>query len=254
MTPILFAGYPQGSSLGLVAASEWLGLPYRVARVHMPDDMLSEAYGRLNGRRETPALILENGEALTENLAIAHWLASRDTAHRISFAPGSNESLRMHQWMAFLNTSFTGAFSPLWVAMENPSTPEDVRQVLQRHGREAVALRHAQLEAMIGDAPYLVGDHPTLADAIFIGVARWADFHSAVDPRAFPKIQALKARLEADPAVQFAHAVEDGVAATGSGAMVGLVPLADALERFSSETGSTSHDIGRSADGRRQAA
>ncbi|MBL0726892.1 glutathione S-transferase family protein [Piscinibacter sp. HJYY11] len=254
MTPILFAGFPQGSSLGLVAASEWLGLPYRVARVHMPDDMLSEAYGRLNGRRETPALILENGQPLTENLAIAHWMASRDTDHRISFAPGSGDSLRMHQLMAFLNTSFTGAFSPLWAAMENPSMPDDVKQVLQHHGREAVALRHTQLEAMIGEGPYLVGERPTLADAIFIGVARWADFHSAVDPRAHPKVQALKARLEADPAVQFAHAVEDGLPATGSGAMVGLVPLAEAIALARPTTGTTSHDIDHSADGRRMAA
>lgn len=254
MTPILFAGFPQGSSLGLVAASEWLGLPYRVARVHMPDDMLSEGYGRLNGRRETPALILENGQALTENLAIAHWLAARDTAHRISFAPGSSESLRMHQLMAFINTSFTGAFSPLWMAMENPSTPEDAKQVLQRYGRDAVALRHQQLEAMVGSGPYLVGERPTLADAIFIGVARWADFHSAVDPRAFPKIQALKARLEADPAVKFAHAVEDGVPAKGSGAMVGLVPLAEALALANPAAGTTPHDIGHPADGRRKAA
>jgi glutathione S-transferase len=229
MTPILFAGFPQGSSLGLVAASEWLGLPYRIARVHMPDDMQSDGFARLNGRRETPALLLESGQALTESLAIAHWMVSRDTAHRISFAPGSRESLRMHQFMAFLNTSFTGAFGPLWATMEDPHMAPESKQLLQTQGRADVARRHAQLEAMIDHGPYLLGDRPTLADAIFIGVARWADFHAAVDPHAYPKIQALKARLDADPAVQFAHAVEDGVPATGSGAMTGLVPLNEAL-------------------------
>jgi len=43
MEPILLAGYPLGSSLGLVAAFEWLGQPYRVARVEMPADMLTDA-------------------------------------------------------------------------------------------------------------------------------------------------------------------------------------------------------------------
>lgn len=231
MTPILFAGHPQGSSLGLVAASEWLGAPYRIARVLMPDDMQGEAYGRVNPRRETPVLIREDGQPLTETLAIAHWLAARDTARRISFANGTAESLRMHQLMAFLNSSFTGAFSPLWTAMESQDATPQVKQVLQDTGRQAVAHRHAQLEQMVGPGPYLVGDRPTLADAIFIGVARWADFHSAVAPSAYPRIQALKQRLQEDSAVRFAQAVEDGTPHAGSGAMTGLVPLADALRQ-----------------------
>ncbi len=35
MDPNLVAGFPQGSSLGLVAAFEWLGQPYRIARADM---------------------------------------------------------------------------------------------------------------------------------------------------------------------------------------------------------------------------
>lgn len=231
MTPILFAGHPLGSSLGLVVASEWLGQPYRIARVLMPDDMLSDAYARVNPRRETPVLIRENGQPLTETLAIAQWLAARDAGRRISFAAGSAESLRMHQLMAFINSSFTGAFSPLWTAMESPQATEADRQALQRYGRDGVARRHAQLEAMLGNGPYLAGDRPTLADALFIGVARWADFHAAVDPGAYPKVQALKQRLQDDPAVRFAQAIEDGAPAAGSGTMTGLVPLAEALRQ-----------------------
>ena len=229
MEPIIFAGHPAGSSLGLVAAFEWLGKPYRVTRVHMPDAMLTEAYARVNGRQETPVLIREDGSVLTETMAIARWLELRDDEHRISFAAGSAEAHRMHQFIGFLNTGFTGAFTPLWVALEMQGGSEAYRQALQTFGRDLVARRHRQLEAMIGSSPYLVGDRPTLADAVFIGVARWAEFHQALDLTPFPKIQALKARLEADPAVRFAHAIEDGVPATGSGALRGLLPLDEVL-------------------------
>lgn len=229
MEPILFAGHPAGSSLGLVAAFEWLGKPYRLTRVHMPDDMLTEAYARVNGRQETPVLIREDGSVLTETMAIARWLELRDDERRISFAPGSAEAHRMHQFIGFLNTGFTGAFTPLWVALEMQDGSEDYRQALRTFGRGLVAHRHRQLEAMIGGAPYLIGDRPSLADAVFVGVARWAEFHQAVDLTPFPKIQALKARLEADPAVCFAHAIEDGVPADGSGAMHGLLPLEEVL-------------------------
>ncbi|MEW9308632.1 glutathione S-transferase family protein [Labrys neptuniae] len=230
MEPILFAGHPAGSSLGLVAAFEWLGKPYRLTRVHMPDDMLTEAYARVNGRQETPVLIREDGSVLTETMAIARWLELRDDERRISFEPGSAEAHRMHQFIGFLNTGFTGAFTPLWVALEMQDGREDYKQALRRFGRDLVARRHHQLEAMIGSSPYLVGDRPSLADAVFVGVARWAEFHQALDLTPFPKIQALKARLEADPAVRFAHAIEDGVLASGSGALHGLLPLEEVLD------------------------
>lgn len=232
MEPILAYGFPLGSSMGLVAALEWLGQPYRLCRVDMLSQMKTEAFARLNGRQETPALITSDGRVLTETMAIAGHVAARDTGRRISFAPGTAEADRMHQLMAFVNTGFTGAFSPLWAAMEGVDLPPDDLRALRRYGMMSVADRHARLEAMIGEGPYLVGEHPTLADAVFIGVARWAEFHEAVDGKAYPKLAALKARLSADPAVRFAIAVEDGERPTGSGACLGHVDLAEVIECF----------------------
>jgi glutathione S-transferase len=124
MEPILLYGHPQGSSLGLIAALEWLGQPYRLSRVAMPEDMLTDAYKRINGRQETPVLMVENGTALTETVAIALWLEARDHQRRISFASGTAEADRLHQYIAFINSSFTPAFSPLWAALEmNPPNP-----------------------------------------------------------------------------------------------------------------------------------
>ena len=35
MEPILLYGFPAGTSMGLIAALEWLGEPYRLCRVDM---------------------------------------------------------------------------------------------------------------------------------------------------------------------------------------------------------------------------
>ena len=43
MEPILVYGFPLGSSMGLVAALEWLGQPYRLSRVDMLADMKTDA-------------------------------------------------------------------------------------------------------------------------------------------------------------------------------------------------------------------
>ena len=232
MEPILLYGFPVGSSMGLVAAFEQLGQPYRLSRVDMLVDMATDAYGRINDRRETPVLITDDGRVLTETMAIAGWLEARDTERRISYAPGTPDSDRMHQIMAFVNTGFTGAFSPLWAALEMKVPDPVVQETLRAHGRKAVASRHMRLEAMIADTPFLAGDRLTLADTTLIGVARWAEFHDAIDPAAYPKLAALRRRIEAEPAVRFAQAIEDGQTPAGSGACKGHVPLAEVIERF----------------------
>jgi len=223
--PILLYGFPQGSSMGLVAAFECLGKPYRLCRVDMLRDMKTDAYGRVNGRRETPVLITDEGRVVSETMAIALWMEARDAKRRISFPVGTAESDRMHQFMGFVNSSFTAAFSPLWAAMEmNPPAPV-AQTVLREFGRRGVAKRHEQLEAMIGDTPFLVGDRPTLADALLAGVGRWLEFHQVLEVEKYPRLCRLRRRIEAEPAVVFARGVEVGERPVGSGAMLGQVPL-----------------------------
>ncbi len=132
MEPILVYGYPAGTSMGLVAALEWLGQPYKLSRVDMLGEMREPPYKRINQRVETPVLITDQGRPLTETMAIAAYLEARDTERRISFDPLSPEADRMHQLMGFLNTGFTGAFTPLWVALELPEPDPDFEAALRR--------------------------------------------------------------------------------------------------------------------------
>jgi glutathione S-transferase len=232
MEPILVYGFPAGSSMGLVAALEWLGKPYRLCRVDMLGEMRAPSYASINARHETPALITDAGRVLTETMAIAAWLEARDSERRISFAPLSPEADRMHQLIGFVNTGFTGAFSPLWAALEMATPNPQMQALLREFGAKRVIERHDKLEAMIGDEPFLVGERPTLADGILVGVARWLDFHQVADPARWPKLAAKRRRIEADPAVTYATALENGDIQPGTGACVGHVPLADVIERF----------------------
>ena len=232
MEPILLYGVPAGSAMGLIAALEWLGQPYRLCRVDMLGEMQEPRYLRINARKETPVLITDTGQVLTETLAIANWLEHRDTGHRISFAPARPETRRMYQLMAFINTGFTGAFTPLWMAWEMTPANPTVQQVLQTVGRDRVVDRHDRLEQMLGDDPFLIGQTPTLADAIFLGVARWLDVHQVADPARWPKIAAMRERIAQTPAAAYAMAIENGDTPRGSGACLGHVALQDVIDRF----------------------
>lgn len=232
MDPILIYGFPMGSSMGLVAALEWLGKPYRLCRVDMLGEMRSPSYACINPRHETPAFITEQGEVLTETMAIAAWLEARDVERRISFDPLSRKADRMHQLMAFVNTGFTAAFAPLWAAMEAKAMEPAMTSALREFGRAKVIERHDKLEGIVEAGAFLLGDRPTLADALLAGVARWLDFHAVAERSRWPKLAALRERLEADPAVVYATALENGDSDPGTGCCAGHIALADVIARF----------------------
>lgn len=235
MEPILLYGFPAGSSMGLVAALEWLGKPYRLCRVDMLGEMRDPSYARINPRHETPAFITDDGRVLSETMAIAGWLEARDDERRISFGPRSPKADRMHQLMGFVNTGFTAAFSPLWVALEMETPNPALQSMLREWGREQVIERHDKLEDMLGDGAFLLGERPTLADALLIGIARWLEFHEVADKQRWPGLAALRQRLEDDPAVKYATALENGQMLQGAGACMGHVTLQEVIERYGVE-------------------
>jgi glutathione S-transferase len=130
--------------------------------------------------------------------------------------------------LAFLNTSFFNAFSPLWYAFEHDLT-DAARTALRNYGVAKVERAHAELEMLIGNGEWLTGDRKSLADAYFMGIARWNDFHKVVDRSRFPTLNGLYQRMLEDPAVRFAHAIEHEEAAVSAGGFQGHASLDELL-------------------------
>jgi glutathione S-transferase len=230
MEPVLLYGVPQGCSFGSIVALEWLNQPYRLCRINMPEDMQTPLYAHVNPVRETPALILENGTVLTESAAILQNIAARGIGQGLGFAQGTADFDRLNQRLAYLNTTFFSAFSPLWRAYEMEENPP-VQEMLRDLGRKLVAKAHVQLDAMLANQAWLVGDRRTVADAYFVGLARWANYHRAVKQSDYPNVLRLFEKLEADPAVAFAHAIEDERPAQSAGGFRGHVTLEELRPR-----------------------
>jgi glutathione S-transferase len=228
MTPILFYGVPSGCSFGSIVALEWLGKPYRLSRIDMPEVVQSDAYRRINPVGETPSLLTEDGRIISESMAILNHLGSAGIESGLSFKQGTASFDRLNQTLAYLNTSFFNSFSPLWYTLEHELKPE-AKQALRAYGAANVAKVHGELESMLGKGPWLLGDQRTLADAYFIGIARWTKYHDVIDRKDYPGLQGLFERLEDDPAVEFAHAIEHGDDAKGAGGFLGHVSLEKVL-------------------------
>jgi glutathione S-transferase len=231
MEPVLLYGVPQGCSFGSIVALEWLKQPYRLCRINMPEDMQTDLYAQFNPVRETPALLLENGTVLTESAAILQHIAARGIAQGLGFAQETPEFDQLNQRLAFLNTTFFSSFSPLWRAYEMEENPP-VQNVLRELGRGLVAKAHSQVDAMLANQPWLLGNQRTVADAYFIGLARWANYHKAIQQSDYPNVLRLFEKLEADPAVVFAHAIEDQRPAKSAGGFRGHVTLEELQPRL----------------------
>ncbi len=232
MEPILFYGVPHGCSFGSIVALEWLGRPFRLCRIDMLDEAVGDVYRRAYALKQTPALVTEGGAVLGESLAILHHVAARGVDKGLGFAQGAPEFDALNQALSFLHTTLHSAFAPGWTAFKlAEDAPE--RGVLRDLARRQAASAYAHLETGLQGRDWLVGQNRTVADAYLVGVARWGEDLQLFDlAREYPRLHGYLQKLEADPAVAFAHAIEDEGDARSSGGFLGHVPLEALVTRL----------------------
>ncbi|MGR2737994.1 glutathione S-transferase family protein [Billgrantia sp. Q4P2] len=236
MEPVLFYGVPQGCSFGAIVALEWQGHPYRLCRIEMMEQPWDPLYAKVNPLFQTPALLLEDGEPLTESLAILQHLTARDLGTRLGFEQGSRKFDRLNQMLAYLNTDFFSAFNPLWVLYEIQGLNGVEQELLRRLGRERVAEGCAYLDGLLAKREWLLGDARSMADAYLMGIARWAEYHRLFDLGSdYPNLARHLAKLRDDPAVRFAEAIERGEQPKGKGHFRGHVTLKELESRLAPE-------------------
>lgn len=224
MEPILFYGVPHGCSFGSIVALEWLGQPYRLCRIDMLSDAEGAIFKQLNPQRKTPTLLLEDGEVLTESAAILNHLAARDLSRSLTYPQGTRGFDRVNRAFGFLNSGLFTAFVPAWTAYK--LSDETAKATLRAVSKDMVANQYAHLEEVLTTQPWLAGNTRTIADAYFAGIARWGEDLALFDLKAeYPNVHRHMQKLEADPAVIFAHAIEEGEPAGSSGGFLGHVTL-----------------------------
>lgn len=232
MEPVLFYGVPHGCSFGSIVALEWLGHPYRLARIDMLAKSKNELYGRVNSMHQTPTLLLENGKSLSESFAILQNIAGRDLGKQLGFPQGTEAYDRLNQMLAYLHTSFHSAFAPAWAAYKLKESDPAIK-ILRDLAREKAASGYTYLQSHLQGREWLAGANRTIADAYMIGIARWGEDLGLFDLKTeYPGLHAYLQKLEADKAVIFAHAIEDGIPAVTSGQFLGHITLDEAGTRL----------------------
>jgi glutathione S-transferase len=188
---------PEFSSLADHIALLEAGFDVEISPVDIETKALHDggSFLSINPTGMVPALVFDDGEVLTENLAILSWVADRAP----QLAPsGLLGRYRLLEMLSFIASEIHKRF-PIWLALQEPA----------RSSVEADILRSFRLLATRVRKGALFGNTFGVADAYLFVMARGAlnlglplggDYHDYV------------ARIEARPAVQQALFQERSVA------------------------------------------
>ena len=147
-----------------------------------------------------PAIELDNGQVLTENPAIALYLADQKPAAKLAPPSGSPERYKVLETLSYINSEIHKAYSPLF----NPKISPEQRQ----ERIDYLHKRYPIVEKQLSENPYLFGENFSVADAYLFTVTRWSGFLK-VDLSKFKGVAAFQERVNQRPAVKAAIEAEN---------------------------------------------
>jgi glutathione S-transferase len=192
---------PGACSLSPHIVSRELGIPVELKKVNTKDKTVEGGgdYWQVNRRGYVPALVLDNGQTLTEGPAIVQYLADQKPEAGLAPKWGSFERYRLQELLNFLTSEVHKQFSPLF----KPNTPEEYKKI----SRDNLASRFDWLDKQLAGKDYLMGSQFTVADAYAFVLLGWTK-PTQIDLARWPNLAAFHQRVGARPKVQEAMHAE----------------------------------------------
>jgi glutathione S-transferase len=191
---------------GTCALASWIALieagrqfePVEVERGtrRTPD---GREYASINPKGYVPTLELDDGSALTENVAVLSYIATLDPAGRLAPPAGTLGFFRVVEWLAFVNGEIHKQLTVLFRA----TSTEDMRKAATQNALN----RYGFVEKSLGDKPWLTGEDFTVADAYLYVTLSWLG-RLGIDISHYPLLTAYFERCRARPSVQQAREAE----------------------------------------------
>lgn len=180
---LTFYHSPRSRSMGIFVLLEELGVPFELKVLDMQaGEQRRPEYLAVNPMGKVPAIV-HNGVLVTEQIAIAIYLA--DLFPQAGLAPAPGDPLRgpYLRWMAF----YTGCFEP--AVSERALKREPGPRQMLAHGDFDSVLN--TLVAQLAKGPYLLGEKFSAVDVIW-GMA----LHATTGFKMVPELPEIKRYLE----------------------------------------------------------
>lgn len=144
------------------------------------------------GKSYVPALVLNGGEVLTENIAVLDWIAAEYPKLGIAGPLGRT---RLIEALTFISTEIHRAFKPFWHA----------GSIADRKRAAETVQRHMQYLSKRLDSDYLFGATPSVADFYLFVMLLWAQRFDVEVPE---RVVALRERIASRSATRAAMLLE----------------------------------------------
>jgi glutathione S-transferase len=156
-------------------------------------------FTQINPKGQVPALMLNNGEMLTEGPVIVQAIADQAAGKNLAPAAGTPERYRLQEWLNFTTTELHKNFSPLF----QPAIPDEVKAFF----RDRIMGKFKYADSKLAGQDYLMGKQFTVADGYLFVMLKWAE-RMTMDLSALTNLMAFKDRVAARPNVQAALKME----------------------------------------------
>jgi GST-like protein len=178
-----------------------LGEPYEVIERAGPGSPSgADAVARVNPLQQVPALLLPNGELMTESAAILIHLADSRSAARLSPALDDPRRPAFLRWMTYVSAQI---YALIW-ATDDPArlaADEAHKPVIIQRVRDRIAHCWQVMDTQVSPGRYILGDEMTVLDLYVTVVSCWGPRR----PRFYeiaPKMTPVVRRVGEDPRLQ----------------------------------------------------
>src|SRR5712672_2672572 len=142
---------PGTCSLASNIALHEAGIPFEMSKVDKRTKRVDGVeFVTINAKGYVPALRLDDGQVLTENVAVLQYIADLNPAAKLAPPAGTLERYRMLEWLSYINSELHKGFSPLF-----SSEASDEVKTFARNG---LSKRLSYVERALGDNKYLLGE------------------------------------------------------------------------------------------------
>ncbi len=176
------------------------GVEFTAEKVNIRDKTTESGadFRAVNPRGAVPALALEDGEVLTEGVAIMQHVMDSARPGALA-APGTVARARLAEALNYVATEVHKTYSPFFYGIEGEAKAKQ---------SDLLNARLQVVEDRLSDGRvWVAGDSYTPADAYLFTVTNWSK-GVGHDLSAFPRIVALRDKVAARPAVQAAMRAE----------------------------------------------
>lgn len=177
------------------------GFTYATERVDLATGATETGadYKSINPNGYVPALLLDDGQVLSEGPAIVQYLADRVPEKRLAPAAGTMQRYRLMEWLNFISTELHQGFGALF----SPQTPDAWKDIVKAR----LTRRFDYVSGRLDGKTFLMGEDFSVADAYLFTVLGWSN-HVGVDLAPWPIVTAYLDRVAARPAVRATLAAE----------------------------------------------